>query len=190
VVRKDDSPYFYIRYFVESGRQLILKEEATKTTNPKVAEALIWQRIVRTRSKNAPEKEFKDRFFCLTSERSTPTLEKQYDVYIKQISTRKRRPATKVTLAQIHCYWRKWIYPAIGQLEVPQVRNKQIKDLVAGLVEAGLPAFAIAVIVRCVKGIVASAIDENGEELCPVRWNTEFIGAPIVETKTKKQFPP
>jgi hypothetical protein len=32
-----------------------------------------------------------------------------------------------------------------------------------------------------VKAVVASAINENGEELFPRKWNEEFIDAPIVK---------
>jgi excisionase family DNA binding protein len=106
------------------------------------------------------------------------SIEEQYDVYVDLISTRKRRPVTKKTLGVIHGYWRKWIHPAIGQLDVSQVRNKQVRDLVAHLVEGGGAAYTIGVIVRCVKGIVASAVDENGDEIYPVKWNDEFIDAP------------
>ena len=115
------------------------------------------------------------------------SIEEQYDVYVDQISTRKFSPATKSTLARFHWYWRKWIHPAIGQLDVSQVRNKQMKDLVARLVEAGLAASTIAAIIHCVKGIVASAIDENGDEIYPVKWNAEFIDAPLVEKPVEKK---
>ena len=62
--------------------------------------------------------------------RTPPTIERQYEIYIDHISNRKRNPVTKVTLAVYRCYFRKWIRPAIGKMEISEVRNAQMKKLV------------------------------------------------------------
>jgi hypothetical protein len=119
--------------------------------------------------------------------RTPPTIERQYETYIDHISNRKRNPVTKTTLKCYRCYWRKWIRPVIGKMEISEVRNGQMKKLVEGLIEAGLGPSAIAGVTHVVKAIVSSAIDEEGNEIYPIRWNSEFINAPPVEKKVKKQ---
>jgi hypothetical protein len=36
-----------------------------------------------------------------------------------------------------------------------------------------------------VKGVVASAINENGEELFPRKWNDEYIDAPVIASQNQ-----
>jgi hypothetical protein len=113
-----------------------------------------------------------------SSSPTSTTVERQYDIYIDRISHRRRNPVTKLTLLCYDCFWRTWIYPSIGHMEVSQIRNLEMKKLVAKLMEAGLAPSTIASVTQVVKGIVGSAIDENGDEMYPVKWNTEFINAP------------
>jgi hypothetical protein len=116
-----------------------------------------------------------------------PTIERQYDIYIHQITNRKRSPVTKVTLAIYRCYFRKWIRPAIGKMNVSEVRNGQMKKLVGRLIDAGMGPSYIAGVTHVVKAIVSSAKDEEGNEIYPIKWNTEFIDAPPLKRKIKKQ---
>jgi hypothetical protein len=58
-------------------------------------------------------------------------------------------------------------------------RNPEVKQLVAKMVVAGLSAKSVNKYVQVVKMVVASAINENGEELYPRKWDHEFQSQPM-----------
>ena len=55
-----------------------------------------------------------------------------------------------------------------------------MKDLVETMAWKLSPA-SVRDYVNIVKGVVASAINEDGEELFPRTWNEEYIDAPLVK---------
>jgi integrase len=63
-----------------------------------------------------------------------------------------------------------------------------MKKLVEVLVRKGLTPKSINNICLVVKLVKASAVDENGDELHSMKWNPEFIDAPVVDTR--KQHTP
>ena len=62
-----------------------------------------------------------------------------------------------------------------------EVNNAVLKSLVAKMVERGLSPKSIDTYSQVVKLIVASAFNDEGEEIYPRKWNNEFIDMPIVE---------
>jgi integrase len=54
--------------------------------------------------------------------------------------------------------------------------------------DASLSAQSIVTYTNLVKLVVASALDENGEELFPRKWNNEFIDLPMVENQYQPIF--
>lgn len=79
----------------------------------------------------------------------------------------------------------KWIYPFLGETYLADVNNLTVKELVEH-VAATLSPSTVRDYMNITNAVVASAIDENGEEMFPRKWNEEFIDAPIV----KKQRQP
>ncbi len=73
----------------------------------------------------------------------------------------------------------KWIYPFLGERQLGEVNNRALKELVERMAET-LSASSVRDYANIVKAIVASAIDENGEQLFPRKWNEEFIDAPLI----------
>jgi hypothetical protein len=59
------------------------------------------------------------------------------------------------------------------------VTNRTVKELVEKMI-VKLAASSIRDYVNIVKAVVASAIDENGEQLFPRKWNDEYVDAPLV----------
>jgi integrase len=114
------------------------------------------------------------------------TVNQQFEIYIEQIAARKRSPTKARTIDIYRSYWENWIRPQIGSIPVADVENGTMRKLVAHLAAAGLGPSTIAGIQQVVKGIVSSALDENGNELYPRKWNGEFIDAPIVDPKAQK----
>ena len=63
-----------------------------------------------------------------------------------------------------------------------EVNNAALKRLIAKMSEGGLSPKTISDnYVPVVKMVVASAVDEQGEQIYPRKWNHEFIDLPVVE---------
>lgn len=113
-------------------------------------------------------------------------LQKQSELYWDRITTRRRNPVKGSTLSAYRCYLNKWIVPNMGHLDLSQVENGEMKKFVATLSSAGLSPAMIDGVTFCVKAVVASAVDENGNALYPRTWNAEHIDAPVIDKRTQK----
>jgi len=65
-------------------------------------------------------------------------------------------------------------------MRLADVNSRVMKELAEKLTAANLSAATIRDYLNNSKVVVASATDENGEELFPRRWNAEFIDAPPI----------
>jgi integrase len=75
----------------------------------------------------------------------------------------------------------------IGDVPLSEVGNKTMRLLVARLAKKKLAPTTIHNIVRVVKLVKASVVDDEGDELYPTKWNHKFIDMPVVdETKQRK----
>jgi hypothetical protein len=62
-----------------------------------------------------------------------------------------------------------------------------MKELVAKMVASGqLSPKSIGNYTQIVKMVVASAVNEQGEELHPRKWNHAFIDMPVIDKKKQK----
>lgn len=113
-------------------------------------------------------------------------VQEQSEIYWKQITSRKRNPVKGATLAAYGSYLKNWILPTLGNVDLEKVENGSLKRLVAKMSDAGLKAATIAGVTNCLKGVLGSAVDDNGNEMYPRKWNTEFIDAPIINAKEQK----
>ena len=68
------------------------------------------------------------------------------------------------------------------------MNNATVKGLVVKMNEAGLSPKTVSNYVGLVKLIVASAINENGEQLLPRKWNHDFIDMPVVQKQHQPTF--
>ncbi len=101
---------------------------------------------------------------------------------------RKRRPAKPATVRNWQCCVDKWLNPSLGDLPLASVNNGTVKTLVAKMHAANLSAQTITTYTNLVKLILASAIDDNGDELFPRKWNNEFIDIPVIENQKQPTF--
>jgi hypothetical protein len=62
------------------------------------------------------------------------------------------------------------------------ISNRAVKELVEKM-SASLSAASIRDYMNIVKGVVASAINEDGEELFPRKWNEAYIDAPVIDAQ-------
>ncbi len=111
------------------------------------------------------------------------TFRKQAEPWLIHVQTRKRKPIKPATAAGFASYLRKWLNPNLGDLPLSSVNNLVVKGLVAKMTETGMSPKMINNVVQVVKMVVASAVNENGEQLHPRTWNHEFIDLPEVNNQ-------
>jgi hypothetical protein len=110
---------------------------------------------------------------------STTTFRQQGEWWLKSLAQRKRNPLEQTTIDNRRYALDKWIYTFFGNCTLGEINNRTVKELVENMAEK-LAASSIGDYVNIVKAVVASAIDENAEQLFPRKWNDEYIDAPLV----------
>ena len=116
------------------------------------------------------------------------TFRQQAEWWMESLPTRRRRPLKPATVyGWQHCLDR-WILPNLGNKLLSQVRNGALRQFVEILSVAGLAPKTIVNVVTVVKFVVASAIDQEGDQIHPRIWNHEFIQLPLV-IKEKQNRP-
>ena len=132
-------------------------------------------------------------------------IQQQSELYVKNITNRRREPVKRTTLNVYQSYLRTWIIPYLGHVELAEFDNRVMKQFVQNLAndqkekdsdeddkksditrKRGLSAASIAGILNCVKDIIKSCQDENGNVLYPKVWNSDFIDAPLLDPKLQK----
>jgi integrase len=107
---------------------------------------------------------------------------------MESLSTRRRRPLKPATVyGWQHCLDR-WILPNLGDKLLSEVRNSALRQFVEILSAADLAPKTIVNVVTVVKFVVASAVDEEGDQIHPRIWNHEFIQLPLI-IKEKQNRP-
>ena len=104
---------------------------------------------------------------------------------MKQIQTRRRNPVKPSTLASYRSRLNR-ILPDLGEMDLSQIENGVMKSFVAVLSRDGLSASAINSLVSLIKEVVGSAVDVNGNELYPRKWNSEFMDLPVINRREQK----
>ena len=108
------------------------------------------------------------------------TFREQAEWWIASLSTRKRRPVKPATVSGWQDALNAWLLPHLGDRLVADVSNKAMRELVEKMAAAGLAAKTIVSYVQVVKLVLASAVDEEGEQIYPRKWNHDFIQLSIV----------
>jgi integrase len=108
------------------------------------------------------------------------TFANQAQEFMQRIQTRHRNPVRAGTARIYQSYLDAHILSSLGHLNTRMIENGVAKKFVASLTGAGLAPATINQIFNVVKAVVASAVDRNGNELYPRKWNPDFIDLPIV----------
>jgi hypothetical protein len=111
------------------------------------------------------------------------TFRQQGEIFLKSLSARKRNPLEQTTINARRYYLDKWIYPFLGDRLLADITNRAMKDFVEHMATNKLSSATIRDYSNIAKAVVASAIDDNGEELFPRKWNEEYIDAPIIDAQ-------
>src|SRR6266481_3839472 len=113
---------------------------------------------------------------------SSITFHDQGERWLKSLSKRKRNPLEQTTIDNRQYALDKWIYPFFEGRLLAEINNRSMKELVEKMAPK-LSAASIRDYVNIVKAVVASAINEDGEELFPRKWNEEYIDAPRIDAQ-------
>ena len=116
------------------------------------------------------------------------TFRKQAEWWLNHVQARKRNPITPATAAGFGSYLKKWLNPNLGDLPLSSVNNPVVKGLVTKMTDAGLSAKMVSNVVQVVKMVVASTVNENGEQVHPRTWNHEFIDLPEIRDQRQPTF--
>jgi hypothetical protein len=93
--------------------------------------------------------------------------------------TRRRRPVKPATIFGWQHALNRWNLPNIGDKLLSEISNGALRELIEKMA-AGLSPKTIVNYAQVVKMVMASAVDADGDELYPRKWNHDFIGLPIV----------
>jgi integrase len=116
------------------------------------------------------------------------TFSEQASCWLTSARTRQRKPVAPSTLEDWERILKNWLNPHLGALPLSEVNNGAMKKLVAVMFKAGLSAKTIETYTGVAKMVVGSAVNSEGEQLYPRKWNHEFIDLPIVE-QSKQNTP-
>ena len=83
---------------------------------------------------------------------------------------------------------KKWLNPNLGAMPVADINNRTLKELVLKMTDAGLSPQTLHTYIKTVKMVVASAVNEDGEELYPRKWNSAFIDLPEIRDQRTPTF--
>lgn len=132
---------------------------------------------------------------CVNSEESfrqstapAITFRQQAEWWIGSLPARKRRPVKPATISGWQDALNAWLLPHIGEKLLADVSNKAVRELIEKMAAAGLSAKTIVNYVQVVKLVIASAVDDEGEQIYPRSWNHDFIQLPVVR-KDKQRRP-
>ena len=115
------------------------------------------------------------------------TFRVQAEKWIESLPMRRRKPVKPATIFGWRHALDKWILPNIGDKTLAEVSNGVLRELVEKMSAAGLAAQSIVNYTRVVKMVVASAVDGDGEQVYPRKWNHDFIGLPIIEPQKQRR---
>jgi integrase len=116
------------------------------------------------------------------------TFREQAKKWLHQRMTRKRKPVKPATVRGWESYLKKHLIPLIGDMALPYVNNGTLKMLGEKLSDAGLSPTTIRDVAKVMRWVKASAVDENGDQLYPTKWNYEFADIPVVENQRTPMF--
>jgi integrase len=116
------------------------------------------------------------------------TFKQQSEWWLNHAETRKRRPVKPRTLVGWRTALNKWLLPELGSVPLVQMDNLAMKQLVTKLSQSGLKPNTIRDYTNVVKLVVASALNDRGEQVCPRKWNHDFCDMPVVKNVKRPSF--
>jgi integrase len=116
------------------------------------------------------------------------TFRTQAEKWIASLPTRRRKPVKPATIHGWRHALDKWVLPNLGDQLLSEVSNGALRTFVEKMSSGGLGPQSIIAYSNVVKMVVASAVNENGEQLYPRQWNQDYVGIPVLD-QTKQRRP-
>lgn len=116
------------------------------------------------------------------------TVKQQSLIWLDGLRSRKRKPVAESTITDWEGVVNNWVIPEIGDWPICDVSNGVLKILGTKMVEHNLSAKTIENYLQVPKMVVASVVDDDGNQVYPRKWNHEFMDIPLVE-KAKQNTP-
>ncbi len=102
------------------------------------------------------------------------TFREQATIWLEQMRNRKRKPVAPSTLANWERCLENWLNPNIGDMPLDSIKNLALKNLGTTMLEGGLGGSAIRGYTNVVKMVIASAVNEEGEQLFIAQVESRF----------------
>jgi integrase len=107
-------------------------------------------------------------------------FETQAAEYIIWIQTRRRNPVRPATARIYQSYLDAHILPFFSSWRLDEIDNGAVKGFIAVLNKHDLSPSTINQVFNVVKAVIASAVDSDGNERYPRKWNHDFLDLPVV----------
>lgn len=113
---------------------------------------------------------------------SCMTFKQAAEKWMKDATSRSRRPIRLTSLPTIKSALRLYIYPAIGTLELSKVNNKTCLPVVERMKRAKLSPSSMNSYFNVVKAVVGHEINpDTGEPKHLRKWSAKYLDIPVVE---------
>jgi integrase len=109
------------------------------------------------------------------------TFSVQAEWWIASLPMRRRKPVKPATVHGWRHSLNKWLLPILGEVLLAEIGNAALKVVIEKMSDAGLAPQSIVTHTRVVKMVVASAVNAEGEQIYPRKWNHEFVGLPVID---------
>jgi integrase len=116
------------------------------------------------------------------------TFREQAKKWLQQRMTRKRKPVKPATVRGWESYLDNHLNPLIGDMVLPHINNGTLKMLGENMSASGLSPTTIHDVAKVMRWVKASAVDEDGEQLYPTKWNYEFADIPVIGHQRTPMF--
>src|ERR1700678_2630714 len=114
------------------------------------------------------------------------TFEQSAQDYLAKLKMRKRKPVKATTLATFSSAVKLALQtPGFGSLPLESIDSEHLRQLVERI--GAKSPHTINLTVRVVKSVVASAVDERGNQLFERKWNHSHIDLPPVTSLNEKE---
>jgi integrase len=117
---------------------------------------------------------------------SGPTFKEQSDIWLERCKTRQRNPIKPATADGWRSHLKVHILPNLQNTRLPDITNKVVRDFVTHLT-GRLSAKSLRNVVQVIQMVKASAIDENGDEIYPTKWNRDFLDLPQIKQREQNR---
>lgn len=120
------------------------------------------------------------------------TFDQQAEWWVKAIEDGRvlhRRKRTRIKPATIDGYKTatSWLSQHIGKTPLANIKNAAAKELVANMKQAGLSDKTTVSYFQVLQSVIASVVNDEGEQVHPRAWDSHFIGLPVVDPKKQNR---